>query len=153
MNVPKLPTIAEVLSADREVFKSTRLYGQGPQGQLPLTEDMLLNEPSGNLFGLTQNVGMGWLPEEVGRSQYLILSTHGGLRAEDGKPLALGYHTGHWEINLLVREAAQTFREQGTIPFAAYCTDPCDGRTQGTHGMFDRPARCARSRWRDTPCT
>ncbi len=137
MNVPNLPTIDEVLSTDREFFKSTRLYGQGPQGQLPLTEDMLLNEPSGNLFGLTQNVGMGWLPEEVGRSQYLILSTHGGLRAEDGKPLALGYHTGHWEINLLVREAAQTFRDQGTIPFAAYCTDPCDGRTQGTHGMFD----------------
>ncbi len=23
------------------------------------------------------------------------------------------------------------------MPFAAYCTDPCDGRTQGTPGMFD----------------
>src|SRR5207245_6610293 len=23
------------------------------------------------------------------------------------------------------------------VPFAAYCTDPCDGRTQGTTGMFD----------------
>src|SRR6185503_20122452 len=23
------------------------------------------------------------------------------------------------------------------IPFAAYCSDPCDGRTQGTVGMFD----------------
>src|SRR5260221_8322455 len=98
---------------------------------------MLLNEPSGNLFGLTQNVGMGWLPEEVGRNQYLILSTHGGMRAEDGSPIALGYHTGHWEVNLLVREAAKTLRDQNTIPFAAYCTDPCDGRTQGTDGKFD----------------
>ncbi len=137
MNLPKLPTFEEVLGADRDVIGDTRLYGEGPQGQLPLTADMLLNEPSGNLFGLTQNVGMGWLPEEVGRSQYLILSTHGGMRAEDGSPIALGYHTGHWEVNLLVREAAKTLREQGTIPFAAYCTDPCDGRTQGTHGMFD----------------
>src|SRR5207247_4114937 len=25
----------------------------------------------------------------------------------------------------------------GVISFAAYCSDPCDGRTQGTPGMFD----------------
>jgi dihydroxyacid dehydratase/phosphogluconate dehydratase len=98
---------------------------------------MLLNEPSGNLFAMTQNVAMGWNPEEVGRNQYLILSTHGGLRAEDGSPIALGYHTGHWEVNLLVRRAAETLRAHDTIPFAAYCTDPCDGRSQGTEGMFD----------------
>jgi putative YjhG/YagF family dehydratase len=98
---------------------------------------MLLNEPSGNIFGWTQNVGMGWNPDEVNREQYLILSTHGGLRADDGTPIALGYHTGHWEVNLLVHEAAETLRDQGAIPFAAYCTDPCDGRTQGTDGMMD----------------
>ena len=51
--------------------------------------------------------------------------------------VALGYHTGHWEIGLLVREAAETLRAAGAIPFAAYCSDPCDGRTQGTTGMFD----------------
>src|SRR6202043_3442967 len=28
-------------------------------------------------------------------------------------------------------------KSAGAIPFAAYCTDPCDGRTQGTTGMFD----------------
>jgi putative YjhG/YagF family dehydratase len=98
---------------------------------------MLLNEPSGNLFAMTQNVAMGWKPEEVGRSQYLILSTHGGLRAENGMPVALGYHTGHWKVNLLVKTAAETFRERDAIPFAAYCTDPCDGRSQGTQGMMD----------------
>jgi putative YjhG/YagF family dehydratase len=80
---------------------------------------------------------MGWNPDEVGREQYVIVSTHGGLRAEDGSPLALGYHTGHWEVNLLVRQAAETLREQGAMPFAVYCTDPCDGRTQGTDGMMD----------------
>src|SRR5213596_3281510 len=109
----------------------------GPSGSLPLTEDLLRNSPSGDLFGLTQNAGMGWDPAEVGRKQFLILSTQGGLRAADGKPIALGYHTGHWEIGLLVEAAAQELRALGTIPFAAFCSDPCDGRTQGTVGMFD----------------
>ncbi|HEX5400635.1 MAG TPA: YjhG/YagF family D-xylonate dehydratase, partial [Verrucomicrobiae bacterium] len=55
----------------------------------------------------------------------------------DGKPVALGYHTGHWEIGLLVQAAAEEFRKLNTIPFAGFCSDPCDGRTQGTTGMFD----------------
>jgi putative YjhG/YagF family dehydratase len=130
------PSLESILGANGHIG-GTRTRGSGPAGSLPITADMLLNEPSGNLFGMTQNVGMGWNPDEVGRTQYLILSTHGGLREDDGTPLALGYHTGHWEVNLLVREAAQTLREQGGLPFAAYCTDPCDGRSQGTPGMMD----------------
>jgi putative YjhG/YagF family dehydratase len=114
-----------------------RTKARGPVGQLPINAEMLLNQPSGNLFGLTQNAGMGWNPEELGRKQFLILSTQGGLRAPDGKPIALGYHTGHWEIGLLVEAAARELRRLKTIPFAAYCSDPCDGRTQGTTGMFD----------------
>jgi putative YjhG/YagF family dehydratase len=109
----------------------------GPVGSLPLTEDQLLNSPSGDIFGLTQNAGMGWDPAEAGRKQFLILSTQGGLRAADGKPIALGYHTGHWEIGLLVQAAAEEFRRLKVIPFAGFCSDPCDGRTQGTVGMFD----------------
>ena len=109
----------------------------GPAGSLPLTDDMLRNWSSGDLFGLTQNAGMGWVPAELLGPQYLILSTQGGLRNEDGSPTALGYHTGHWEVGLLVREAAQYLKQQGAVPFAAYCSDPCDGRTQGTTGMFD----------------
>jgi putative YjhG/YagF family dehydratase len=89
------------------------------------------------LFGLTQNAGMGWDPAGVNAKSFLILSTQGGLRAPDGKPVALGYHTGHWEIGLLVKEAAEEIRRQGFLPFSAYCSDPCDGRTQGTTGMFD----------------
>lgn len=128
------PSLTSILGD--ELFQ-TRTKSGGPAGQLPLTEDMLINEPSGNLFGMTQSVGMGWNPDEVGRTQYLILSTHGGLRDEDGSPVALGYHTGHWEVNLLVRAAAETIRDQQGLPFAAYCTDPCDGRSQGTTGMMD----------------
>src|SRR2546429_5062465 len=114
-----------------------RLAGDGPAGRLPLTPDMLRDEPSGNLFGLTQNVGMGWSSASLQGPQYVIVSTHGGLRGEDGSPVALGYHTGHWEIGLLVRAAAETLRAAAAIPFAAYSSDPCDGRTQGTTGMFD----------------
>src|SRR5213596_2599955 len=114
-----------------------RLAGDGPAGRLPLTADRLREEPSGNLFGLTQNVGMGWSPTALEGPQYVIVSTHGGLRSEDGRPIALGYHTGHWEVGLLVREAAEEFARLGALPFAAHVTDPCDGRTQGTTGMFD----------------
>src|SRR2546428_11778459 len=114
-----------------------RLAGEGPAGRLPLTPDMLREEPSGNLFGLTQNVGMGWSPASLGGPQYVIVSTHGGLRGEDGSPVALGFQTGHWESGLRVRAGAETLRGAGAIPFAAYCSDPCDGRTQGTTGMFD----------------
>ena len=132
------------MSSSDDVFDSAapdiyeiKTSASGPAGSLPLTEDMLLNRPSGDLFGLTQNVGMGWNAAESGRKQFLILSTQGGLRAPDGKPIALGYHTGHWEIGLLVQAAAEEFRKLKTIPFAGFCSDPCDGRTQGTTGMFD----------------
>jgi putative YjhG/YagF family dehydratase len=98
---------------------------------------MLLTQPSGNLFGLSQNAGMGWDPARLLDPEFLILSTHGGLRAEDGRAIALGFHTGHWEVGLLVAEAAQELKALRAIPFAGACTDPCDGRTQGTTGMMD----------------
>src|SRR5579871_634926 len=109
----------------------------GPAGALPLTEEMLRSRPSGDLFGWTQNAGMGWEPAALTGREFLILSTHGGVRAPDGTPIALGYHTGHWEVGLLVAEAARELRSHRAIPFAGACTDPCDGRTQGTAGMLD----------------
>jgi len=98
---------------------------------------MLLTQPSGNLFGLSQNVGMGWDPTRLLGPEVLILSTHGGLRGEDGTPIALGFHTGHWEVGSLVAEAARELKALHAVPFAGACTDPCDGRTQGTTGMLD----------------
>jgi putative YjhG/YagF family dehydratase len=109
----------------------------GPAGSLPITADILRVWPSGQIFGWSQNAGMGWDPAALGAREFLLLSTHGGVRAPDGTPIALGYHTGHWEVGLLVEEAARTLKELGAVPFAAACTDPCDGRTQGTTGMFD----------------
>ena len=109
-----------------------QVAADGPSGSLPLTAEMLRGSPSGDLFGLSQNVGMGWDAAGAADGQVLILSTQGGVRAPDGAPIALGYHTGHWEIGLLVQAAAAELRRLGKIPFAGFCSDPCDGRTQGT---------------------
>jgi len=126
----------EIVRSDPAVWE-IQTADAGPQGQLPLTAEMLLESPSGDIFGLTQNAGMGWDPRELGRPQFLMLSTQGGIRAPDGKPIALGYHTGHWEIGLLMQAAAQELAALGALPFAGFCSDPCDGRTQGTPGMMD----------------
>jgi hypothetical protein len=107
-----------------------------------------LFRPSGDVFGWSLNVGMGWAPADVRRPEVLILSTQGGIRERDGTPLALGYHTGHWEVGLLMRAAAEELRAHRLMPFAGFCTDPCDGRTQGTVGMMDSlPYRRRSRRW------
>jgi putative YjhG/YagF family dehydratase len=123
-------------SGDASLY-DIRTKACGPQGSLPLTPEMLVTRPSGDLFGWTQDAGMGWEPSTLGGKEILLLSTHGGIRAADGTPIALGYHTGHWEVGLLMQAAAEELKSLGAVPFAGYCTDPCDGRTQGTAGMFD----------------
>jgi putative YjhG/YagF family dehydratase len=131
-----MPTPADFLPSD-DALLALRSATPGPPGALPLTDELLRTAPSGDLFGLTQNVGMGWEPREVLGRQFLILSTQGGMRAPDGAPIALGYHTGHWEIGRQVEAAARELRAMKAVPFAAAVSDPCDGRSQGTVGMFD----------------
>src|ERR1700733_7715662 len=121
---------------DADVF-DVPTRAAGPAGRLPLTDELLLNSPSGDLFGMTQSAGMGWNPQQLLRDQVLIVSTQGGLRAEDGRPIALGYHTGHWEVGLLVKAAAEELDRLERLPFAAAVSDPCDGRSQGTTAMMD----------------
>src|SRR5262249_28003240 len=128
--------LATVVESDPAVF-DVQTCASGPAGALPLTEELLREAPSGDLFGWTQDVGMGWKAGELNRREFLILSTSGGIRNPDGSPVALGYHTGHWEVGLLMKAAAEELRALGSIPFAGFCTDPCDGRTQGTTGMMD----------------
>jgi xylonate dehydratase len=135
MTTPAI-TRDDLLTSTPDIWEITTA-GAGPQGKLPLTAEMLLERPSGDIFGLTQNAGMGWAPHELGRPQFLMLGTNGGIRAADGTPIALGYHTGHWEIGLLMQAAAAELRGLECLPFAAFVSDPCDGRTQGTIGMMD----------------
>ena len=122
--------------ASNNIF-SIQTKATGPAGKLPLSAEEMRSKPSGDIFGMTQSAGMGWKASELGRDHYLILSTQGGLRAPDGQPVALGFHTGHWEIALQAEAAAERLHKLGGLPFAAFCSDPCDGRTQGTVGMFD----------------
>ncbi|MDA9922278.1 YjhG/YagF family D-xylonate dehydratase [Verrucomicrobiales bacterium] len=123
-------------SGDDSIF-TLKTKAPGPSGNLPFTKEQLATHPSGHLFGWTQNVGMGWDAEKVAGGDYLILSTQGGIRQPDGTPVALGYHTGHFEVGLLMEEAAKTISSLGGVPFAGFVSDPCDGRTQGTDGMMD----------------
>ncbi len=129
--------LSAVLDGADGALYDVETRADGPAGALPLTAEMLAAWPSGDLFGLSQDAGMGWEPARVRQKEFLILSTQGGIRAPDGHPVALGYHTGHWEVGLLMTAAAEQLRADGHTPFAAFCTDPCDGRTQGTTGMMD----------------
>ena len=135
--MPKPINYTDILeSGDSDIY-DVQTHASGPEGSLPLTAEMLLNRPSGDIFGLSHNTAMGWAPTELRREEFLILSTQGGIRAPDGSPIALGYHTGHWEVGLLMQAVAHELKELAAIPFAGYCSDPCDGRTQGTVGMMD----------------
>jgi xylonate dehydratase len=121
---------------DKNLY-DVKTHASGPAGQLPFQPDWLRDTASGNVFGWTQDAAMGWSPDQLGKPEFLILSTQGGIRAPDGTPIALGYHTGHWEVGLLAQAAAEEIKRHGAIPFAGFVSDPCDGRTQGTTGMMD----------------
>ena len=125
------------LDSTNPAIYTLRTTAPGPTGKLPLTATLLREATSGHIFGMTQNAGMGWDPAKLLGKEFLILSTQGGIRAPDGSPVALGYHTGHWEVGLLMEEAARAFTAAGATPFAGYVSDPCDGRSNGTAAMFD----------------
>src|SRR5688500_6513583 len=122
--LPPIPPLDAVLGTASAVA-AARLAGEGPAGKVPYTPEMLREAPSGDLFGLTQNVGMGWSPTKLQGPEYVIVSTMGGLRGEDGSAIALGYHTGHWEIGLIVRAAAETMRTADAGTFSSYVCDRC----------------------------
>ena len=99
---------------------------------------MLLDRPSGDLFGLTQNAGMGWDPRELGRPQFLILS-HPGRHPRARRP-ADRARLPHRPLGGRPADAGgrrASCARLECLPFAGFVTDPCDGRTQGTVGMMD----------------
>ena len=135
--MPDKINLEDILDSSDDGIYNIATNAQGPQGELPLTENLLKDSPSGDIFGMSQSAGMGAEPSKSNQEQFLLLSTQGGIRAGNGTPVALGYHTGHFELGLLAGAAAQQLQNLGYMPFAAFCTDPCDGRTQGTPGMMD----------------
>jgi putative YjhG/YagF family dehydratase len=135
--MPDKISLEDILDSRDNGIYSIATNAQGPQGELPLTENLLKDSSSGDIFGMSQSAGMGWEVSKLNQEQFLLLSNQGGIRAGDGTTVALGYHTGHFELGLLAEAAAQQLQNLGYMPFAAFCTDPCDGRTQGTPGMMD----------------
>ena len=121
----------------REVCAMWRRTPPGPAGRFAANAGDAAERAIGKSVRAEPECGMGWEPARLLDPEFLILSTHGGMRAEDGTPIALGFHTGHWEVGLLVAEAARELKALHAMPFAGACTDPCDGRTQGTTGMMD----------------
>ncbi len=103
------------------------LKSSGPEGSLGYVAEDLLNRPSGDLFGISQNAGMSGKGDGATDPNIVILSTLGGWPGA-----AIGAHTGHNELYKLVETAAQEFKSLGQLPFALYTSDTCDGRTQGT---------------------
>ena len=53
----------DLFTAESESIFDVRTRARGPEGSLPLTAEMLRERPSGDLFGLSQNAGMGWTAE------------------------------------------------------------------------------------------
>ena len=81
---------------------------------------------------------MGWEASKVGRDQILILSTQGGLRADDGTPIALGYHTGHWDWKM----ARDLGKCEPQWPYDQRLVDEAqvDAAVLATHTAFDLDA-------------
>jgi len=129
-------SLKELLENNNDIF-NIQTKADGPKGRLPLTSEMLLNLPSGDLFGMTMNTGMGWDSSKLLGNQIMIISTKAGLRGKDGNPTALGLHSGHYELDIQTEVIAEQIESLGGIPFATYVSDQCDGRSQGTVGMFD----------------
>ncbi len=59
-----MPASEKLFDADPALYQ-VLTTAAGPAGSLPLTDEMLRNWPSGDLFGLSQNAGMGWPPAEM----------------------------------------------------------------------------------------
>ncbi|WP_068784544.1 YjhG/YagF family D-xylonate dehydratase [Paenibacillus phocaensis] len=130
-------SIHSIFGDENKAIYEIRTHAAGPEGSLPLTPEMLRERPSGDIFGMTLDAGMGWEPSRLLGKQVLILSTLAGMRDPDGTPIALGYHTGNFELGMQIRAAAEEVSKLGGVPYASYVSDPCDGRSQGTSGMFD----------------
>ncbi len=57
-----------------------------------------------------------WLGSSAhGWPQFLLLSTLAHAR-DDGQPVALGYHTGHWEVGLQVRALQKSSPPRAVFP-------------------------------------
>lgn len=68
-------------------------------------------------------IGTGWKKEDLDKVQVMIESTYGDS------------HPGSGHLNLLVEEVKKGIEEAGGFGARYFCTDICDGESQGTDGI------------------
>ena len=68
-------------------------------------------------------IGTGWKPEDLEKPQILIESTFGDS------------HPGSGHLDLLVEEVRKGIEQEGGRGARYFCTDICDGESQGTDGI------------------
>ncbi len=68
-------------------------------------------------------IGTGWKPEDLSKPQVMIESTYGDSHPDSG------------HLNILVEEVRKGVEEAGGHGARYYCTDICDGESQGTDGI------------------
>ena len=68
-------------------------------------------------------IGTGWKPEDLSKTQVMIESTFGDS------------HPGSGHLDILVEEVRKGIEEAGGHGARYYCTDICDGESQGTDGI------------------
>ena len=79
-------SVRNIFADESHDIYTVRTHADGPDGELPLTAEMLINRPSGDLFGMTMNAGMGWSPDELDRDGILLLSTLVAYAAQTVNP-------------------------------------------------------------------
>jgi len=68
-------------------------------------------------------IGTGWKPEDLTKPQVMIESTFGDS------------HPGSGHLNILVEEVRKGIEKAGGFGARYFCTDICDGESQGTDGI------------------
>ena len=68
-------------------------------------------------------IGTGWKKEDLSKPQVMIESTYGDS------------HPGSGHLNILVEEVRKGVEEAGGFGARYFCTDICDGESQGTDGI------------------
>lgn len=68
-------------------------------------------------------IGTGWKKEDLGKVQIMVESTYGDS------------HPGSGHLNILVEEVRKGIAEEGGYGARYFCTDICDGESQGTDGI------------------
>ncbi len=68
-------------------------------------------------------IGAGWKPEDLDKPQVMIESTFGDS------------HPGSGHLDILVEEVRKGVEEAGGYGARYFCTDICDGESQGTDGI------------------